>query len=655
MIEAFTGLTVPTRVPTRPFAGRGQFSFMTAVLLCMKMSSSAEKAESAAESPSELKKLSLEELFTLEITSVSKKPESTSETAAAIRVVTDEDIQRAGALSIPEALRFIPGVEVARVDSRQYAITARGFNGTVANKLLVLIDGRSVYTPLFSGVFWDAQDTFLEDIEQIEVIRGPGATVWGTNAVNGVINVISKPASSTQGFLVTGGGGNVERGFGGVRYGGKLGTGAHFRAYGKYFNRGPSLRPNGDDAGDDFEMPQGGFRVDWEPSSTDAITFQGDLYAGSVEQPTSEDTEFTGGNLLARWTKSLSEKSDIQISAYYDRTKRTIPSTFEERLDTYDVAMRHRFALGSRHDVVWGVGYRQFFDDIRNSPALAFLPDELLRREYSGFIQDEIALVKERLRWTVGTKLEHNDYTGMEYQPSTRLAWTPTGKHTVWAAATRAIRTPSRIDRDLYIPGAGIFILAGGPNFESEVLHALELGLKAQQSQRLTTSIATFYNIYDKLRSLETGAYPILLANGVKGDSYGAEVSANYQARDWWRLDAGYTFQKLELEAEPGSSDTSQVKQEGDSPRHQWYLRSSMSLSRDVALDVGVRSIGELPNQSVPAYVACDGRLGWRASTAVELAVVGRDLFDRQHPEFGAPSSRREIGRSVYGKVTCRF
>ena len=639
----------------RPLAGSTRFSFVTAILLFMMLFCSVAKADPPAETASELKKLSLEELFTLEITSVSKKPESTSETAAAIRVVTDEDIQRAGALSIPEALRFIPGVEVARVDSRQYAITARGFNGTVANKLLVLIDGRSVYTPLFSGVFWDAQDTFLEDIEQVEVIRGPGATVWGTNAVNGVINVISKPSSSTQGFLVTGGAGNIERGFGGVRYGGKLGARAHFRLYGKYFDRGPSLRPNGDDAGDDVEMPQGGFRTDWQPSASDAITFQGDIYAASEEQPTSEDTELTGGNILARWTRNISAASDLQVSAYYDRTKRIVPSTFEDRLDTYDVAMRHRIALGSRHDVVWGVGYRQFFQDIRNSLALAFLPDELQRREYSGFIQDQIALVEDRLRWTVGAKLEHNDYTGMEYQPSVRLAWTPNLKHTVWAAATRAVRTPSRIDRDLYIPGAGIYLLAGGPDFESEVLHALELGLKAQQSDRLTGSIATFYNFYDKLRSLETGAYPILLANGVQGESYGAEVSANYQARGWCRLNAGYTFLKLDLEAEPGSSDTSQVKQEGDSPRHQWYLRSSMSLPDNVELDFGVRSVGELPNQQVPAYVAFDGRLAWQASSAVELAVVGRDLFDRQHAEFGTPSSRREIGRSVYGKVTCRF
>jgi len=628
---------------------------LLAALFCVSLSFAISVAEPTVESPSALKKLSLEELFTIEITSVSKTPEASSETAAAIRVVTQDDIRKMGALSIPEALRFIPGVEVARVDSRQYAITARGFNGTIANKLLVLIDGRSVHTPLYSGVFWDAQDTFLDDIEQIEVIRGPGATVWGTNAVNGVINVITKPVASTQGFLVTAGGGDVERGFGGVRYGGKLGARAHFRAYGKYFDRGPSLRPNGDDAGDDFQMPQGGFRVDWSPSASDAVTFQGDIYAGSVEQPSSEDTDLTGGNLLARWSRTFSPKSDIQINAYYDRTNRTIPSTLREGLDTYDLAMRHRIAFAGRHEIVWGLGYRQYFDDIRNGPALAFLPPQLQRREYNGFIQDEIALDERRVRCTVGSKFEHNDYTGMEYQPSVRLAWTPTTKHTVWAAASRAVRTPSRIDRDLYVPATGPFLLAGGPNFDSEVLHALELGLKAQLNDKLTTSLASYYNSYDKLRSLETGTFPILLANGVRGNSYGVEASAIYQPRSWCRLSTGYTFERLELETEPGSSDTSQVKQEGDSPRHRWYLQTSISLPHDVEFDWSVRTIGELPSEDVPDYVAWDGRLGWQPSAAVEFSLVGRDLFDRQHAEFGTPASRREIGRSVYGKVTCRF
>jgi iron complex outermembrane receptor protein len=628
-------------------------SILTAVILCVARHAGAQ-TDPELPDRSALKRLSLEELFNLEVTSVSSKPEPLSETAAAVRVITDDDIRRMGALSIAEALRYTPGVEVARVDSRQYAITARGFNGTVANKLLVLIDGRSVYTPLFSGVFWDAQDTFLEDVQQIEVIRGPGATVWGANAVNGVINVISKSARETQGVLVTGGGGNVERGFGGVRYGRALGSHAFFRVYGKAFDRDASLRPNGQEAGDEFTMGQGGFRADWAPPTADALTLQGDLYGGSIEQPTADDVEISGGNLLARWTHRFSPASDLQFNAYYDRTNRTIPNVFEEGLDTYDATLRHRFAVGGPHDVVWGVGYRQSFDVIRNSPGLAFLPDHLKREVFSGFVQDEITLAAHRLVWTLGSKVEHNDYTGVEYQPSTRLAWTPTERQTVWAAVSRAVREPSRIDRDLYAPANPPYFLAGGPNFDSEVLRAFELGYRVQPNPSLTASLATFYNSYDKLRSLELGS-PVILANGLDGNSRGVEASATVLARGWWRLSGGYTFLRLELEAEPGSSDTTQAKQAGDSPRHQWFLRSSMTLPHGLALDVGVRSVGELPNQRIPGYVACDGRVGWQPTRAVEIALVGSNLFDPQHPEFGTPASRREVERSLYGKVTCRF
>jgi iron complex outermembrane recepter protein len=600
-----------------------------------------------------LKKLSLEELFGLEITSVSSKPEPLFETAAAVRVVTGDDIRRMGALSIAEALRYIPGIEVARVDSRQYAITARGFNSTTANKLLVLIDGRSVYTPLFSGVFWEAQDTFLEDVKQIEVIRGPGATVWGANAVNGVVNVISKPARETQGLLITGGGGNVERGFGGLRYGKALGENTFVRVYGKAFDRDASLRPNGQESGDEFAMGQGGFRADWAPPAANALTLQGDLYGGTIEQA-ADDMEISGGNVLARWTHRFSPLSDLQLNAYYDRTNRNIPGLFEEKLDTYDATLRHRLPVAGSHDVVWGLGYRQSFDVIQNSPGFAFLPDHLKRRVFSGFVQDEVTLVERRLVWTLGSKIEHNDYTGVEYEPSTRLAWTPTEKQTVWGAVSRAVRTPSRFDRDLYVPEAPPYFLAGGPDFDSEVLRAYELGYRLHPDPRVSASIAGFYNSYDKLRSIDPGP-PLTFVNGLDGTSHGVEGSVAVEARKWWRLSGGYSFLKLELEAEPGSADAVSALQTGDSPRHQWYFRSSMSLPHDVALDIGVRSVGELPNQGIPAYIACDGRLGWQPTGAVEIALVGSNLFEPQHPEFGTVASRREVERSLYGKVTCRF
>lgn len=623
------------------------------VLLCGPRGAGAQEESEAADATS-LKKLSLEELFNLEVTSVSSKAERQSEVAAAVRIVTGEDIRKMGALSIPEALRYVPGVEVARIDSRQYAITARGFNGSVANKLLVLIDGRSVYTPLFSGVFWDAQDAFLEDVAQIEVIRGPGATVWGANAVNGVINVISKPARETRGFLVTGGAGNVDRGFGGVRYGGTIGPNAFFRVYGKTFDRDASLRPNGQETGDDFKMSQGGFRVDWTPPTAEAITLQGDFYGGSAEQPTSDDQETSGGNVLARWTHRFSPRSDLQFTTYYDRTDRTIPNQFEEDLDTYDASLRHRFGVGERHDVVWGLGYRQTFDAIRNSPGLAFLPDRLKQEVFSGFVQDEITLAKDRLVWTLGSKVDHNDYTGVEYQPSTRLSYTPNSRQTVWASVSRAVREPSRIDRDFYSPATPPYFLAGGPTFDSEVLRAYELGFRNQLSHNVTVSVAGFYDSYDKLRSVEMGP-PATLANGLEGNSHGVEGVASVQAREWWRLTGGYTYLELELEAAPRSTDVTQVRQTGDSPHTQGFVRSSMTLPHDLSLDLGVRYVGELSNQRVPSYVACDGRLAWQPASTVEVAVVGTNLFDPRHPEFGTPASRKEVERSFYGKVTCRF
>jgi iron complex outermembrane receptor protein len=612
------------------------------------------QTEQAVAPPDALKRLSLEELFDLEVTSVSKKAEPVSKTPAAVHVVTADDLRRMGVLNIPEALRYIPGVEVARVDSRSYAITARGFNGTVANKLLVLMDGRSVYTPLYSGVFWDVQDAFIEDIEQIEVIRGPGATVWGANAVNGVINIISKGAANTQGFLVTGGAGNVERGFGGVRYGGTLGSQAFFRIYAKDYDRGPSQLPNGQDAGDASRMYQGGGRADWTPTAADVITVQGDLYGSSIDRRNSDPTDMSGGNALARWTRRFSDSSHLQLQGYFDRTKRDVPSTFAEALQTYDLALNHRFAQFARNDVVWGLGFRLTSDDVSTYPALAFLPPHLTHRLYTGFIQDEIALALDRFYLTIGSKIEHNDYTGFEYQPSIHAAWTPTSQQTVWGAVSRAVRAPSRIDRDFFAPAQPPYLLVGNPDFDSEVLNAFEVGYKSHPTTALTTSVATFYNIYDKLRSLETGP-PFFLSNGLDGRTYGVEAEASCQLTSRWRLSAGYTFLRLILDVEPSSTDTGGQRQEGDSPRHQAFARSSLALPRDLSLDTGIRFVDELPNQQVPAATVCDARLAWQPSKAVEVEVVGQGLFDSRHPEFGMPSTRREIVRSIYGKATCRF
>ena len=634
-------------------ASRGRLLVLLASLLLLALLSARARAEAPAQAPRALKKLSLEELFDLEVTSVSQRPESLSKVAAAVHVVTQDDLRRRGATSIPEALRDIPGVEVAQVDSRNYAITARGSNGTVANKLLVLIDGRSVYTPLFSGVFWDVQDVFLEDVEQIEVIRGPGATVWGANAVNGVINIITQDAQHTQGWIVTGGGGSYETGFGGARYGAALGPNAFLRVYGKHFNRDATQRPNGDEAGDSWWMSQGGARVDWSASEADHLTLQGDGYGGREHQAGPDAVDLAGGNALAHWTRRYSDVSDLQVSFYYDRTDRESPPIFHEILDTYDAELRHHFAPWRGHDVVWGLGYRRTHDAVANSPGFAFLPQYLTQDLFSGFVQDELALASD-VRFTLGTKIEHNDYTGVEIEPSARLAWTPRPTRTIWGAVSRAVRTPSRLDRDLFLPATPPFQLAGGPGFDSEVLYSIELGAKLQPAPSLTASISTFYNLYDDLRSLEMGP-PAFLANGLEGRAVGVETEAGWQATPSCRLTAGYTYLDLDFDAEEGSTDVSQAAQKGDSPRHQAHLRSALNLPHGMTLDAGARYVGELSHQRVPDYLTADVRWGWQVLPELEIAVVGRNLVEPRHAEFGLPATRREVPRSVYGKLTCRF
>ncbi|PYV34629.1 MAG: TonB-dependent receptor [Acidobacteria bacterium] len=617
------------------------------------------QTQSVLQSAAKLKTLSMEQLMDIEVTSVSKRPEKLSETASAIQVITQADIRRSGATSLPEALRLASNLEVAQVDSRQWAISARGFNNTTANKMLVLIDGRTIYTPLYAGVFWDAQDTLLEDIDRIEVISGPGAALWGANAVNGVINITTKNAKDTQGALLAGGGGAELRGFGGVRYGGALGSGLHYRVYGKYFDRDSTALPSGRDAANDWHMGQGGFRLDWDAPRGDFFTLQGDLYSGRIAQPGLDNIAVEGGNVIGRWSRIFSEHSALKVQFYFDRTHRDIPGTFREDLDTYDVDVQHRFALGERQDFVWGLGYRLIEDDVGNTRALAFLPPRVSRQWFSAFGQDEIALVKDRLHLTLGTKIEHNDYTGLELQPSGRLAWKLSPRQTAWAAISRAVRTPSRIDRELFAPASPPFLLAGGPNFVSEELTAYELGYRIQPVERLFFSLATFYNDYDKLRSLQRlnppAAFPFVLANGLKGESYGAELTADYTLTDRWRLRAGYTELRVHSRPRPGSTDAPSGRSESNDPNHQLFLRSSLDLPRHFEFDTAFRYVTRIANQSVPAYTELDVRLGWQLSPKLEFSIVGQSLLHNHHAEFGDPTVRQEIERSVYGKIVWRI
>jgi len=608
----------------------------------------------------DLKEKSLKELMEVIVTSVSKKAEKLSEAASDITVITQEDIRRSGAASLPEALRLAPNLEVAQVDSHEWAISARGFNSTTANKLLVLIDGRSVYTPLFSGVFWDVQDTLLEDVDRIEVISGPGATVWGANAVNGVINILTKSARDTQGFLLYGGGGTYERAFGGVRYGGQLGTNAYYRVYAKYFNRDETPLANGTDGHDAWQMGQTGFRVDWYPGEANQLTFQGDGYDGAIDQLANGDIRVAGGNLLGRWSHTFSEESELKVQLYYDRTHRRVPQSYAEDLSTFDLDLQHRFPLGERQDIVWGFDYRLSDDLVANTPDFAFLPAHRSFQLFSGFVQDEITLVRDRLRLTLGSKFEHNDFSGFEFQPSGRLSWTLTSRQTLWAAISRAVRTPSRIDQDFFVPATPPFALAGGPNFVSEELLAYELGYRVRPIDPLSFSLAAFYNDYDNLRTLEPGP-PFTIGNGLEGKTYGAELTGSYQMTSWWRWQAGYTYLHEHFRLKPVSMDFNQGRGEGSDPENQFSVRSAVDLPGDVTLDAALRYVGMLENiangvrGSVPSYVELDARLSWMPVKNLELSIVGQNLLHRQHPEFGFPTSRHEIQRGAFAKVTWRF
>ena len=609
--------------------------------------------------PNALKKMSLDELMDIQVTSVSKRPEKLSETASAIQLITDEDIRRAGATSLPEALRLASNLEVAQVDARQWAITARGFNNVFADKMLVLIDGRTVYTPLYAGVYWDGQQTMLADLDRIEVISGPGATQWGANAVNGVINVTTKSAKDTQGALIIAGAGTELKDSGEARYGGKLGSSLYYRVYATYSDRGDSVRLNGRNSGDAWRTGQIGFRMDYNAGTADVLTMQGDVYSGTMNQFGPGNIRTNGSNLLGRWTRQLQDNSDMKLQVYYDRTHRSIPGSFTQDLKTYDVDFQHRCMLGPANDFVWGLGYRFVQDDVINTPANAFLPASVGRAYYSAFVQDEIVLSKDRLHLTLGTKVERNDYTGAELEPSARLAWRPDQKQTLWAAISHAIRTPSRIDRDLYSPAVPPYRITGGGKVVSEKLLAYEAGYRVQIEPQLSLSVATFLNRYDDLRSLTPlsppQAFPAENSSGLRGRSSGAELTAEWRINPKWRLHAGWTELRVHSERQPGNVDRPTRDSIARDPNHQAFLRSWLDLSSTWECDASLRYIAPIRFSSVPGYTEADLRLGWHPKPAWEFSVLGQNLLHVHHPEFNSPGSRRELQRAIYGKASWRF
>jgi iron complex outermembrane receptor protein len=637
-------------------------------------------------STQDLKRMSLEDLLNVEVTTASKTPEPASLVPAPVYVITQEDIRRSGARSLPEILRLAPGVQVARISAGTYAIGIRGFADRLARSILVMIDGRAVYSPLFAGTYWEVQDTLIEDIDRVEVIRGPGGTLWGANAVNGIINIITKPASATQGLLVTAGGGSEERGFGSVRFGGS-GTNVKYRAYGKVLDREPEFHRDGVDF-DRWRSSQAGFRADWSLANSRELTVQGDAYDGRLGERTTLtsytspfeasrviDARVSGVNVLARWTSPVGSASDVQVQAYYDRTNRNELPVAENR-DTIDIDFQQGLRRWTRHRLTWGAAYRVTSGRIRAVEPTAFSPERRADSLWSAFAQDEVLLVPNRWRVVLGSKIEHNAYSGFEVQPSARALWTPDSSQTVFVGATRAVRTPSRVETDYTttsLVSAGpvpTFVrLLPNPEFMPEKLTAYEAGYRVRPVDRLYVTASSFFNHLDDLVSTELQpafvetdppparvVLPVEFGNGIYGNCHGAEITADARLTSWWRTTGSYSYLDVQATKDAGSRDVSQERRyEGLIPHHQFQTQTSLDAPGGLSFDWMFRRVSDVEDGPIPAYATSDVRVAWQWQTGLEVAVVGRNLHQPHHPEWpsgsGAPI---EIERGVYAQLTLR-
>jgi iron complex outermembrane receptor protein len=636
-------------------------------------------AQGADSTTDALKSLSLDQLMDVEVTSVARHPEKLLQTASAIQVITRDDIRRSGATSIPEALRLADNLEVAQKNSHDWGISARGFDTALSNKLLVMIDGRTVYTPLFSGVFWDVQDYLLEDIDRIEVISGPGGTLWGANAVNGVINIITRKAADTEGVYVEGGGGNQLQEFGGLRYGAALNDATQFRVYGKYFDRGDESLADGTPADDSWHQAQGGFRVDSTVTSQDNLSVHGDFYEGRENEETGDAARTSGGNIVGLWNHQADSGAQMTLQSYYDHTHLVDPipegvianipiappGLLTDDLSTFDVDFQYQLQLASSQHVVWGFGYRFTHDVVQNAPALGFFPTTLNQNLYSAFLQDEIAL-RPDVSLIVGSKIEHNDYTGFEYEPNVRLQWSWVPTQALWSAISRAVRTPSRVDEDLKEATPPLLVfLQGASDFQSEEVIAYELGYRVQVSSRTLVSLSTYYNDYNDVRSTSftpATIIPLFFQNNLEGHTEGAELSAAYQALDNWTLHLGYDLLQEHLRVKPGEFDLNGALNETSDPQQQIALRSSATFIGHIDFDTTLRWVDRLTANNgatpgtVPSYFGLDARLAWHAANGIELSLVGQNLLQPRHVEYGFPSPLREqIDRSLFAKIAWRF
>jgi iron complex outermembrane recepter protein len=629
-----------------------------------------------------LKQLSLSELGNIEVTTPSKEPEEIWRTPAATYVLTQDDIRRSGATSIPEMLRLVPGVEVARINSNEWALSIRGFGSAFSRDVLVLIDGRSVYTPLYAGVYWDVQNVPVEDIERIEVIRGPGGTIWGSNAVNGVINIITKKAKDTRGTYASVRSGNIDQGGGTLRYGGAHGANLDYRMYGMGFGLAPEFHLDNDNY-DSWQLGQAGFRTDSTLSDRDNLTVQGDIYKGKVGQQVSiayysplvqqnvdgiEDV--SGGNLLGVWQHTLSNTSNIQVQTYYDRTSRFGPQLGETR-NTFDFDFVHHLQLGERNQVTWGFGTRVSQGDFEQTVATVdFTPHDETDTLYSTFVQDQVAILKDKLWLTLGSKFEHNNFTGWENQPAARLLFNPTPHQTLWAAVSRAVRTPSRIDENLQLTGLvlsnpPIFVcICDNGKFISETLLGYELGYRRLITPRLYVDVAGFHNKYNDLQSFGAASLSIVnspppqhilisvpFANGIMGSTNGGEIAPDWKATRWMELRAAYSYTSLNLVDRATRAKSSDISSyEDSSPHNEVTGQAFFNLPRQFTFSPTYRYVGAVPAQLTGSYQTMDARIAWRFTKNFELSFTGQNLFQPRHPEFGSVL----IERGGYGQITWR-
>jgi iron complex outermembrane recepter protein len=595
--------------------------------------------------------LSLEQLSNIEVTSVAGRAESLQEAAASIYVITGEEIRRSAATSLPEALRLAPNLQVARLNAAQYAISARGFNNAIGNKLLVLIDGRTVYSPLFSGVFWDANDVVLEDIDRIEVISGPGGTLWGANAVNGVINIITRPAAATQGLLASG----VRSGAGGyemARWGAALGDVGHYRLYALAMDHADTHRADGVARPDAASKRQVGFRSDWS-ARAGRFTVQGDAYEGGEFPANNLAPKLSGGNLVGRWAGAFAGGSPFKLQAYLDYSARDDVTLFRDRSTTADVQFTHEPVLPAGQQLLWGAGYRETKGSDDPSPSVVFIPADKTLHWANIFAQHDLHFAKA-WQLTLGAKAERNDYTGVEFLPNARLSYEHSPRAMTWAALSRAVRAPARLDREFFSPGTPPFAINGGPNFASEIAKVLELGHRGYFARGVSYSVTAFHQRYDKLRS---GSFPppVTLVNQIEGSVGGLEAWTTWQATQAWRLSAGLLEWREHLHSTRSVLDSSGVPNLGNDPRQQWSLRSSLNVGSRGEFDVMLRHVGALPSPAVQAYSAVDARFALRVTPQFELSVLAQNLFDPRHTEFNAVSAASQIERRIFIKALWRL